>query len=84
MKIAVEVKSSQDLVFLAKSNASELGRVLGIGKSYISYKLSGDRPWYFDEIPKFWAWLRERGVDVRLDQVKEIIGEDNVKIRRQT
>jgi len=58
---------------------------LGLSDATISMKLSGQRPWFPDEVEVITATINETGrMSVTRRQVAKLIGRDNLQIVRRT
>jgi hypothetical protein len=78
MRIVMEVSNVRQLAARAGLTLTELGRRFHCHHSLVSQKLSGHRVWYGPEVKIFHSALRASGVLISLDDLRNLIGVDNI------
>lgn len=78
MKVVIEVSNTRELASRAGITLSALGKKLHCHYSLASAKLSGSRVWYGPEVEIFMRLLVERGVHITMEQLRELVGYDQI------
>ncbi len=78
MKVEMEIETVRQLAARAGLTLADLGKRLRCHHSLVSAKLSGARVWYGPEVSIFHSALREMGVRVSLNDLRNLIGSDQI------
>lgn len=78
MKIEMEIGDARRLAASAGLTLADLAKRLRCHPSLVSLKLSGGRVWYGPEVSIFHSALRENGVRISLNDLRNLIGIDQI------